>query len=160
MTMILDQFGWETEEKCSTVITAETENGKIRIAGDVSPGEAVTITATNGFADTDITVNGDSINPTDADKQVKIVVPDDGELTIVVEPEHAKHKIHLTESETGMAVSSSSVSSCGSSVSMSTSTSISSISMSGNGDITVNPNPVRAIIFDFIHAFKNPGRKR
>lgn len=116
-----------TGQECSTVITAETEDGEITVTGDVSPGETVTITLTDGLANADVTVNGEPVASTDADGEFDVVVPEDGEVTIVVEAEHAEHEISLAGNETGTEVQSS-TSNSGSSTSTSTSTSTTSTS--------------------------------
>lgn len=114
-----------------TVMTTETEDGEVHVTGDVSPGETVTITLTDGLVDADVTVNGEPVAPTDADGEIEVVVPDDGEVTIVVESKQADHEISLGGSETGTEVSSStsssesSTTSSGSSTTVSTSTSTS-----------------------------------
>lgn len=135
ITRMLDRFGWETGETGQaddvvmttdeTVMTAETEDGTVHVTGDVSPGETVTITLTDGLADADVTVNGEPVAPTDADGEIEVVVPEDGEVTIVIEAEHSDHEIALAGSETGTEVrssTSSSESSTTSSVSSTTST--------------------------------------
>lgn len=132
--MMMNQFGWATGQACDTVMTAETEDGEIRITGDVSPGETVTITLTDGLADADVTVDGEPVAPTDVDGEIEVVVPDNGELIIVVESEHADHTISLAGNETSTEVSSSissstsSTTSSGSSTTVSTSTNTSTTS--------------------------------
>lgn len=134
LTRMLDRFGWETgsegEEVMTadeTVLTTETEDGEIRVTGDVSPGETVMITLPDGLADADVVVNGESATPTDVNGNIEVIVPEDGEVTIVIETEQADHEIDLNGSETDTEVSTStssesSTSRSGSSTTVSTST--------------------------------------
>lgn len=71
-----------------------------------------------------MTVNGEPVAPTDADGEIEVIIPEDGEVTIVVESKQADHEISLGGSETGTEVSSS-TSSSESSTTVSTSTSTS-----------------------------------
>lgn len=133
ITRMMDRIGWETEQKDDrmmstdkTVITTETEDGEIHVTGDVSPGETITILLPDGIAETDVIVNGEPVAPTDADGEIEVTVPEDGEVTIVIESEQVDHEISLTGSETSTEVSSSTVSTASSTtVSSSTSTSTS-----------------------------------
>lgn len=114
ITRMLDRFGWETGSEGDkgmaadeTVLTTETEDGEIDVTGDVSPGETVTITLTDGLADADVVVNGESAAPTDVNGNIEVIVPEDGEVTIVIETEQADHEINLDGSETDTEVSTS-----------------------------------------------------
>ena len=93
--------------------TTEIGGGEIHVTGDVSPGETVTITRTDGLVDADVTVNGESVAPTEADGEIE-----------VIESEQANHNISHTGSETGTEMRSS-TSSSESSTTVSTSTSTS-----------------------------------
>ena len=104
------------------VMTAETEDGEITITGDVSPGETVTITLTGELTDAKVTVNDEPVTLTDADGEIQVTVPDNGELTIVIESEQADHEIYLAGSETGTEVRSSISSSTSSTTSSGSST--------------------------------------
>ncbi|WP_336365274.1 hypothetical protein [Halalkalicoccus salilacus] len=104
--------------------TTEIGGGEIHVTGDVSPGETVTITLTDGLVDADVTVNGESVAPTEADREIEVIVPENGEVMVLIESEQADHDISLTGSETGTEVKSS-TSSSESSMSVSTSTSMS-----------------------------------
>lgn len=141
ITRIVDRLGGETGQggemgmtADETVMTTETEDGEIYVTGDVSPGETITITLTDGLADADVTVNGEPVAPSEANGDIEVIVPDDGEVTIVIESKHADHEITLAGSETGTEVSSSTSSSespttsteSSTTVSTSTSTSLSS----------------------------------
>lgn len=137
LTKMLDRFGWETGSEGEkvmtadeTVLTTETEDGEIRVTGDVSPGETVMITLPDGLADADVVVNGESATPTDVNGNIEVIVPEDGEVTIVIETEQADHEIDLNGSETDTEVSTSTssesaTSRSGSSTTVSTSTSTS-----------------------------------
>lgn len=120
LTRMVDRFGWEAGSEGDrgmaadeTVLTTETADGEVRVTGDVSPGETVTITLTDGLADADVVVNGESAAPTDVNGSIEVTVPEDGEVTIVIETEQADHEIDLdgTESSTEMSTSTSSESS-------------------------------------------------
>lgn len=132
ITRMLDRFGRETGQTDNvvmttdeTVMTAETEDGTVHVTGDVSPGETVTITLTDGLADADVTVNGEPVAPTDADGEIEVIVPEDGEVTILIEAEHSNHEIALAGSETGTEVRSSTSSSDSSTTSTKSSTTVS-----------------------------------
>lgn len=114
LTRMLDQFNWGTESEDDRVmsadkmiLTTETENGKIHVIGDVSPDETVTIILTDGLANADVRVNGEPVAPTDAGGDIEVIVPEDGEVTIVIESKQADHEIYLDGSETGTDVSTS-----------------------------------------------------
>lgn len=142
LTRMLDRFGWETRSEGEkvmtadkTVLTTETEDGEIRVTGDVSPDETVMITLPDGLADADVVVNGESATPTGVNGNIEVIV-EDGEVTIVIETKQADHEIDLNGSETDTEVSTStssesSTSRSGSSTIVSTSTSTSN-SVSSN----------------------------
>ena len=137
ISMMMERFGWETGQVCDTVMTTETGDGKIHVTGDVSPGETVMITLIDGLADADVTVNGEPVAPTDVNGEIEVMVPDDGELTIIVEAEQSDHEIILTGSETDTSVSSS-VSSSSSSSSSTTVSTTTSTSTSTSSNSTSN----------------------
>ena len=130
ITTMMDRLGGGTEQEGDgemtaekTVMTTETEAGNISVTGDVSPGETVTITLTDGLADADVTVNGEPVSPSEVDGDIEVIVPEDGEVTIVVESKQADHEISVAGSETGTEVSSSTSSSESSTTSTESSTS-------------------------------------